>query len=71
MLFKKSKTVDSILSSFNTVAADLDTFITTTCSEMADHQEVINVHKDAIEAKVTDVKRANAVLTQINKLIQG
>ena len=71
MLFKKSKTVDSILSSFNAVAADLDTFITEKCQEMTHHHEVINEHKDAIEAKVTDVKRANAVLTQINKLIQG
>ena len=53
------------------MAADLDTFITEKCQEMSHHHEVINEHKDAIEAKVTDVKRANAVLTQINKLIQG
>ena len=71
MLFVKSKTVDSILSVFSKAKDDLDTLITTKCQEMSHHQDVINTHKDAIETKVADVRRANAVLAQINKLIQG
>lgn len=70
-MFKKTQTVDSILSSFNTMAADLKALIESKEKERDDIQIKIKELADEHVAISTEHTRAQIALDKINNFLGG
>lgn len=70
-MFMKTKTVDSILSSFKTMAADLEALMTTkgvALDEIAIKQKELDDEKDEVTQEMV---KAQAALDKINNFLGG